>query len=124
MIMPLRLLAVPAIALLAAAPAMAQSEDFTRFQFNTTMRDYNHEVDEIADLQRQMEGERDRDTGCSLLHRTVYHVEKIRDMAADLARYAYSLDMPDAYDTFVEKHGFYGEYLDALNADIDRMCSN
>ena len=116
----------PVLACLALAlPQMvaAQGRDFYRYQFNSTIMEFNKVVDRVNSLKIDMKSERDFTRGCAMMGSLISYLADAQVLAEKLAEYANQLGDTDGHRHAVDLHNAYLEERHHWENERSRMCS-
>ncbi len=122
--MPRRLFALlVCIALALPQMAAAQGRDFYRYQYNSTIMEFNKVVDRVNELKTDMKSEQDFTRGCAMLGSLISYLADAQILAEKLADYANQLDDADGHRHAVDLHNAYLEERHHWESERGRMCS-
>ena len=122
--MPRRLFALlVCIALALPQMATAQGRDFYRYQYNSTIMEFNKVVDRVNELKTDMKSEQDFTRGCAMLGSLISYLADAQILAEKLADYANQLDDADGHRHAVDLHNAYLEERHHWESERGRMCS-
>ena len=117
----LTLLACMALAL--PQMAVAQGQDFYRYQYNSTIMEFNKVVDRVNSLKTDMNNERDFTRGCAMMGSLISYLADAQILAEKLAEYANQLGDADGHRQAVDLHNAYLEERHHWENQRSRMCS-
>lgn len=121
--MPRRLFALlVCIALGLPQMAAAQGRDFYRYQYNSTIMEFNKVVDRVNELKTDMKSEQDFTRGCAMLGSLISYLADAQILAEKLADYANQLDDADGHRHAVDLHNAYLEERHHWESERGRMC--
>lgn len=119
-----RLIAVlGCIALTLPQIAVAQGGDFYRYQYNSTIMEFNKVVDSVNSLKRDMNSERDFTRGCAMMGSLISYLADAQVLAEKLADYANQLGDVDGHRAAVDMHNAYLEERHYWEKERGRLCS-
>lgn len=122
--MPRRLFALlVCIALALPQMAAAQGRDFYRYQYNSTIMEFNKVVDRVNELKTDMKSEQDFTRGCAMLGSLISYLADAQILAEKLADYANQLDDADGHRHAIDLHNSYLEERHHWESERGRMCS-
>lgn len=122
--MPRRLFALLAcIALALPQMAAAQGRDFYRYQYNSSVTEFNKVVDRVNELKTDIKSERDFTRGCAMLGSLISYLADAQILAEKLADYANQLGDDDGHRHAVDVHNAYLEERHHWESERSRMCS-
>lgn len=111
------------MALVVPQMAAAQGRDFYRYQFNSTVMEFNKVVDRVNSLKTDMNNERDFARGCAMMGSLISYLADAQILAEKLAEYANQLGDTDGHRQAVDLHNAYLEERHHWENQHSRMCS-